>query len=339
MKKVLYIVLLAAVFVSFGTRHSFAQGQAYEGQEQINYVYFNSTKEVEGFFAGRTFWNRKVSHRLYFGTDGQFVYQYFTDFGDYKRGQALYGNWQVPSQDEVCWTIGQGDNKSAPICYEVRLGPESRAHVPYYIHNAYLFYKGDPTGKTHIYLDARIPGKVILSQEHMEEFWADIDTMTARRIALREAGGIPEKPYEDISQLSPDIQSYLKDTLGKVMALPLSYIITYEDGTFLSMPRIFYDSGAADIEALKEQVGLGRWSIEGNVQCWQSASVRYSRRFPDRTVPLHCHSVYKNTGLDHSYYGYLTHVQNGYSRIFDASTIIPLEDMENPEALNPQIYQ
>jgi hypothetical protein len=277
-----------------------------------------SPEQTRDIITGRTFWDRMVHDRTYFGEDGTFVQQVIQEDGIARPGTIFTGTWRMDSDGAVCWSYNKSNDpdfvlSEGEVCYEFYIGPERFRPLPKYTDPLYVVEKGDKSRENASYFWNRyIDGRVILAPSFAQNFLKTIDYMKSFRRKFNAFDHPDTPPMRDPSALNEDMKAYVELISGNVLFTPYHFLYFGEDGDYIFYTRSDIAEANGDIAAIKEKARHGRWIVHDNMHCWSLYKGR------GRTT---CHYVARGKTLDHGFDGFVTHVQDGFSRFLNGQPV------------------
>lgn len=289
-----------------------------------------SGSDVEALFTGRTFWGKNQYDRFFFGQDKSFAQQYVKAGQAFKPGATMYGTWAVDADGAVCFNYSSSNVGRVPEaqCFDVYMGPDKFKALPKYTDPLYLVKKGDTSKTTVEYFWSRwIDGRLVFDPSFAAKFEAHLSYMDAMgdRFDANKYRSTP--PVKDVNALPQESQNFLKAISGKVLFTPYHYLYYGANGDYIYYDRGEFDANKSNIEALKGKAKRGRWIMFNNVHCWSL--------FGDRPRTS-CQMIGQGTTLDTQFQGFVSHLDDGFSRLLNGN---PVGIMEVSETGAPAAFQ
>lgn len=288
--------------------------------DSYNFDGYNKMKgaDVKALMAGRTFWGRLQYDRYYFGQDGVFVEQFLKADSPVAPGTTYTGKWSVDGDGALCWSY-EGVNTPQTValpqggCYDVYMGPDKYKALPKYTDPLYLVKKGDTSKTTVEYFWNRwIDGRMVLENGFAQTFDETVQTMTDIKNKFSAADGTTVPPLDAANPLDGDMKEYYDAVVGKIIYTPYHYLYFAPNGDYVFYNRGDFDMNRGDLAALTAKAKKGRWLIARNMHCWSLA---------DKKGNTTCQYVAKGMTLDHSVPAFVTHVDDGFTRVLDGNPV------------------
>jgi hypothetical protein len=315
---------MTVCFVVGAAKASWAQDKVYDFEG------FNKMQgtAVSSLFSGRTFWGKKQYDRFYFGKDGSFAQQYVKAGQDFKPGSTFYGTWNVDNDGAVCVTYQQSNVASKPAdeCFDVYMGPDKFKPLPKYTDPIYMVKKGDTSKTTATYFWSRwMEGRLILDPTFAAQFEKQLDFMQSYKSKFDANRFSTTPPVKDVNALPEGSQNYLKTIAGKVLYTPYHFLYFGANGDYIFYDRGDFNSLKGDMAKLKGTADKGRWVLHNNVHCWS--------KFGDKPATT-CQMVSQGGTLDKPAQSFVTHVDDGFTRLLDGNPvgIMSVEETGAPAA-------
>lgn len=273
-----------------------------------------SANDIGRFFADRTFWTQGSPYRLYFDGGKKFMHQTNGTVGNLPAGRHT-GIWSVDSAGRLC--LAYHSAPEADACYLVLKGgddmrPWGKFDDPVIL--APVPGKEPASAGAALAVNRWGQGNLILDDAFFKGFPAMLDELIALRVDMAEGEAIPQSSTADLS-----LARYMREMVGGIMVFPLG------GGTFHAPDGRAMTLSADEVAAMERnptQAALpdrpfdSRWFVDGNTQCWVSVA--------DSRDTL-CQKIFSGASLLHSDDTmYVSHTQDGYTRIMGKDSFIPL---------------
>lgn len=283
-------------------------------------------RAVSQFIRNKTFWTNYSPYRFYFNTNGRFEHQTNGDVGDLAAGQ-YFGQWAVNDKGELC--LSYDGNSQKNICYLVLRGDSNMR--PWGKFDDPVLLAPIPKSDTEITADSFQAalainrwgeGNLIIDDNYFKSFSQTLESLnrTQQEIATSDKATIDAMIQQ--AKPAPTLQQYVTDITHAVMLFPMGGG-TYHapDGTAITLSP----QEVNDIKRNPKRSQLPKreydslWFVDGNTQCWI---------VPNNPQGTLCQAVYdkKTLKTPSANNGYVTHVQDGYTRVITDNLIIPLSD-------------
>ncbi len=314
----LFSMVFAVSFVVAGLMSvGAAKAQKPDSYDFTGYEKMTGAK-VKELFAGRTFWGRSQYDRYYFGADGSFAEQYVKADSPVTPGTTYTGKWNVDGDGAVCWTY-EGVNTTGTIalpqgaCYDVYMGPDKFKPLPKYTDPLYIVKKGDTSKTTaEFFWNRYIDGRVILETSFAQNFEQTLASLASieQKFAESVAAGQTTPAVDPSKPLTADMQEYYNMVAGNVFYTPYHFLYFAKNGDYIFYNRGDFDMNRGDLAALTAKAKKGRWIIHENAHCWAFNKKESA-----------CQYVAKGATLDYAFEGFVTHVDDGFTRLINGKPV------------------
>ena len=272
---------------------------------------------VKALFSGRTFWDRKQHDRFFFGQDGTFGQGYVSSQGAQPSGTIIAGQWRVDGDGAVCFAYQSVNGKAYPQagaqeCFDVYMGPDKYRPLPKYTDPLYIVPKGDDSKESVKYFWNRwIDGRVLLSPTFAQNFEKSMRYMQNMSSKFQAEAQRNAAPISQAKPLPATMQAYYKAVVGKVLYTPYHYLYFRPNGDYVFYQREKFDKARGDLVAFAKAAKTGRWIMHDNVHCWGLYTSSKST----------CQYVARGQTLDHAFEGFVTHMDDGFTRLLNGNPV------------------